>query len=161
MTTPDQPYTDADVQALAAVLSDTFLERSLDCWPDFEREARAALDHLAARFVAEGRCQATDGWDRRWSVRDQHGHVSKSGFTEAGARQRAVETGGTFVTRLVGPWEATGEAKPTCTCPMLDVTNIREDGGEGIRTFQQGWDPNCPACTKRRTGQAGGDRGQG
>lgn len=54
----DQPFTQADVQALAAVLSDTFLDRSLDCWPDFVPEARAALKHIAARFVAEGRRQA-------------------------------------------------------------------------------------------------------
>lgn len=57
----DPPYTEADVEALAQVLNDTFLDRSLDCWPDFEPEARAALKHMAARFIAEGRSQALGG----------------------------------------------------------------------------------------------------
>lgn len=45
-------------------------------------------------------------------------------------------------------------ATPSCTCPMIDVTNVRADGGEGIRTYVQGFDPACPTCVRRNAGQA-------
>lgn len=98
------PYTDADVEALASVLSDTFLERSLDCWPDFEREARAALDHLATRFFAEGRRQAIEGWDREWSLNGS----AFTGLSGDEARIRGLAAANpelTVVSRLVGKWE--------------------------------------------------------
>lgn len=49
------------------------------------------------------------------------------------------------------------QAKPTCTCPMIDVTNIRE-GGEGIRTLVQGLDPACPTCVRANAEQDGDGR---
>lgn len=56
-----------------------------------------------------------------------------------------------------GPWEPAEQAKPTCTCPMIDVTS-RGDLVKGTRSFVQGYDPACPVCPNphaRQDGDAG------
>lgn len=116
--------------------------------------------------VAEGRRQATEGRELAWGVRMEwvQGPMTLDCVDRATAEdyiaalppsQRGIAS---IVSRLVGPWEAAEQAEPTCTCPLIDVTNIREYG-EGIRTYQQGWDPNCPACRQRRAEQDGDGRG--
>lgn len=101
------------------------------------------------RGVAEGRRQATEGWDREWRVDLGGGWPEHPCDSEADAhRVAAARPGRSVVSRLVGPWEPAEQAAPTCTCPMIDVTNVRADGGEGIRTFVQGLDPACPTCVR-------------
>ena len=41
-------WTEQDVAELAKVLEDRFGDRALDCWPTFEPEAQAVLEHLDA-----------------------------------------------------------------------------------------------------------------
>lgn len=46
------------------------------------------------------------------------------------------------------------QAKPTCTCPMIDVTI----GGQAP-SFVKGYDPACSACPNPYAEQDGADRG--
>lgn len=67
MTMPDQPYTEADVEAVDGILYDWFLEKSLDCWPDFEPAARLVLEHLAnaGRLLPAG-AEQREEWAVEW-----------------------------------------------------------------------------------------------
>lgn len=77
--------------------------------------------------VRQGRRQATEGWEREWSVRyEPDGYVHGGKFTEAGAKARAAELDGTVVSRLVGPWETAEQPDPCCD---LHGRNC-EQGGE-------------------------------
>ena len=110
-----------------------------------------------ARGVVEGRRQATEGAVDRTTLaaiicatRDDAVHrVLAEDHVCGDCKEIAKEVGQRLVSRLVGPWEPDG---PTCTCPMPDVTNIREHG-EGIRTLMKGLDPACPVCVRANAEQ--------
>jgi hypothetical protein len=55
------------------------------------------------RGVAEGRRQATEGWEREWAFEHRYGRTTYD--TETNARMAAAEQGRTVVSRLAGPWE--------------------------------------------------------
>jgi len=130
-----------------------------------------------AAGVAEGRRQATEGYDRdeEWTMRyrlngtltlgEDGGHVLDSRedaerhidvwrrhypdltYTDVEYLRREV---------LSGPWEAAEQAKPTCTCPQHDVTTMgKEPGTETVK----GYDPACPVCPNPYAEQDGGERG--
>lgn len=113
------------------------------------------------RGVAEGRRQATEGWDREWGARWMQDAVDPTDdvfpcHDEADARDLQERSGGyrRAESRLVGPWEAAELAKPTCTCPLIDVTV-----GGHAPSFVKGYDPACPACPNPYAEQAGDGRG--
>lgn len=113
-----------------------------------EADTPQPIDAAYERGVAEGRRQATEGWEREWGVRSPAGSVEVRRDERGARRLASYHEGARPVSRLVGPWEPAEQAAPSCTCPMLDVTNIRAGGGEGIRTFMQGLDPACPTCVR-------------
>jgi len=69
---------------------------------------------LAGGLVAEGRRQATEGWDREWAVDLGGRWLTKHPCdSEADARRvaGAYRESRTVVSRLVGPWEAAGRER--------------------------------------------------
>lgn len=66
----------------------------------------AVLDSVWSQGIAEGRRQATEGWDREWGVQFlPDGHVFAAD-DEAEAHNTANRDVQRFVvSRLVGPWE--------------------------------------------------------
>ena len=51
------------VEAAAEAIRDKFLERAFECWPDFEAEARAALEAAAPHMHSCWADHLIDGMD--------------------------------------------------------------------------------------------------
>ena len=111
------------------------------------------------RGVAEGRRQATEGWDREWGLA-LYGHPAHCVLNEHAARGIAAgapeDAQAKVVSRFVGPWEAAEQAAPTCTCPDIDVTTAIEKPGS---VTVKGCDAACLVCPNPYAGQDGDGRG--
>jgi hypothetical protein len=109
---------------------------------DARREQQAAHE----RGVAEGRRQATEGWEREWGLA-LHGHPGQCVLNEHAARGIAADPTAPadtkVLSRLVGPWEPAEQAAPSCTCPQLDVTTLLEKPGSQT---VKGYSASCPVC---------------
>lgn len=66
---------------------------------------QADVDAAYERGVAEGRRQATEGWEREWAVRFPPPVGLQAGYTEAEARAANGRGDAIAVSCLVGPWE--------------------------------------------------------
>ena len=73
---------------------------------------------LAGGLVAEGRRQATEGWEREWGLA-LHGHPGQCVLNEHAARGIAADPTAPadtkVLSRLVGPWEAAEQTQPDFT----------------------------------------------
>jgi hypothetical protein len=77
--------------------------------------------------IAEGRRQATKGWEREWGVAHGPGRLPDRGDDEVTARRLAsYSPERRVVSRLVGPWEtaerpSVKHASPNCGCGINDA----------------------------------------
>lgn len=120
MTTPDQPAPGSTISRCSnggAHHKATHMrggalvhvQRCTLCgWIDF-----AGLDAQVRELVAEGRRQATEGWDREWGFTELGGAVDACDGEAEARRFATYRKGRTVVSRLVGPWEAAEQAQPS------------------------------------------------
>lgn len=134
------------------------------------RYSREDLDEAHERGVAEGRRQATEGFEPLRAAVIGVKHLNRPMLDQL--RKAAADTSPNWdVTATVYPpsardlvalvdalLAAVEQVKPTCTCPMIDVTNPRARL-DGVAEFVQGLDPGCLACRKPTAEQDGADRG--
>lgn len=76
---------------------------------------REALERGRAEGIAEGRRQATEGWEREWLIETPQWWTST--VAETDARQLHARHGGKLTSRLVGPWEPAEQTDPLAGDP--------------------------------------------
>lgn len=168
MSWADQPdaiddwtgLTDAAAHEMAERLKAAMVAHGIDVPP-----TQADVDAAHARGVAEGRRQATEGWEREWGVifepdwypdpedtsrhipipRDDESHTDWTVGQHPDRPRRKVS-------RLVGPWEAAEQAEPSET-----------ERPHGAFNCDMAGLPHRGPCDDVRPmpdEQAGGDRGE-
>ncbi len=141
---PDQPetwFTTADVEAARQRLADNCYGGPGDLH-DLDREditeiIRVVLTATWQSAVAEGRRQATEGWEREWGYTWGERKAAAWCRSEADARRfAALDLTRTVVSRLVGPWEHASRAEvPEGACLTVQAIarelGVQEDDHHG------------------------------
>jgi hypothetical protein len=85
------------------------------------------------RGGAEGRRQATEGWERQWAVAHVDGGWVYPYESEVEARAHCRVDWHHVVSRLVGPWEPAGQTQAPCRTEVLESRSA-------------GWVFRCHTC---------------
>lgn len=106
--------------------------------------------------LAEGRRQATEGWERSWGVDTPSGPIGCD--DEEDARGYAALPGwGHVVSRLVGPWEPVEQPDPITPEVYAEYFPERDDAGEPLAVEQ----PDAFVVLVDQDGRCGCCRGTG
>jgi hypothetical protein len=120
-----------DAQLASAARADGFRLGRIAGAEDVDERELAAYD----RGLAEGRRQATEGWERQWAVAHVDGGWVYPYGSEAEARAHCTADWHHVVSRLVGPWEPDEQHE---AFDMERLAQLSISYADALEAFQHG-----------------------